>query len=41
MWHRGKHQRSWFQKHALDIGTFFGLMAVLGMPVWLWMAGVV
>ena len=41
MWYEAKHQRSWLKKHALDIGTFFGLMAVLGLPVWLWMIGAV
>jgi hypothetical protein len=41
MCHKGKHQMGWFQKHSLDIWMAFGMLVVLGLPVWLWMIGAV
>jgi uncharacterized BrkB/YihY/UPF0761 family membrane protein len=41
MWYRAEHKRSFWKKHALDIGTAVGMLVVLGLPVWLWMIGAV
>ena len=37
MWYHGEHQRSWWKKHSLDIGTAIGILLVFGLPVFLLM----
>jgi hypothetical protein len=39
MWHKGKHQRSWFQKHSLDIGTAVGMLTFFCLPLIIWGLG--
>ena len=33
MWYRGKHQRSFWKKHGLDILTAIGLFLVFYFPL--------
>ena len=37
---RGKHGRSWFRKHSLDIGMGIGFFAFFGLPLWAIMLGI-
>lgn len=41
MWYyyKAEHKRSWWKKHALDIGTAVGMMIFFSLPLLIWSLG--
>lgn len=41
MWYyyKAEHKRSWWKKHALDIGTAVGMLTFFALPLLIWSLG--